>query len=79
MEEVGGSNPTGPTEFLRHYFYKILFFQNRGFWRVSSPGHYQGNVSSDYRTTVAGQLAVSALLRVQRHWLSAHKKQRNFI
>ncbi len=42
--EVGGSNPPGPTNFLRHCFYSLLFFKNRAFWRVSVRGRYRRKV-----------------------------------
>ena len=44
MVEVGGSNPPGPTNFLRHCFYSLLFFKNRAFWRVSVRGRYRRKV-----------------------------------
>jgi hypothetical protein len=44
MVEVGGSNPPGPTNFLRHCFYSLLFFKNRAFWCGSACKRYRGKV-----------------------------------
>ncbi len=49
MVEVGGSNPPGPTKFLKRCFYETLFFRNRAFWCGSMCGRYHGKV-------VTGQL-----------------------